>query len=267
MSYYGVRKVKQFQNKETGKWNISCEYYDSSLRDWNGNRIWNVCTDGFYRNGFDTKEELEYTLFQDTLDGNIHGTGGKFTCIGWTSDKDVLTPEEKARLKELEERKYNLAFNPELKAVKKRLHEAGVKYEDYEKDPEFRELNNKAVEARKEYEAYRYNTYFNAWKRYLKKQRENKKEARTYIVMVDWEDYTGIYVKTCGSRKTSFTYWEQNAKLFTKTQDELKEMFNGENYRRVSLVDVTDRIVGKGKNRHAEISTVTPIVIKECNKV
>ena len=69
MSYYGIRKQKFIQTNE-GLWNITCELYDSSLRDYDGKRIWKKY-ELLYNTSYNTREELEYQFFCDVVDGNM----------------------------------------------------------------------------------------------------------------------------------------------------------------------------------------------------
>lgn len=270
MSYYGVRKVKQIQKDSL--WNISCEYYDSSIRDWDGKRVWHTCPDGFFKNWYSSKDELERALFKDTLDGNIHGTGGKFACIDWNSRQNLLSEEEAQTLKELEEKKYALMFGERIKSIEKRLKEAGLSYADMESNPEWQEENNRIKEASKVYNDYRYNTYYKRWQEQIEKKKQfNRKEnKRTYIVEVNYSGHVGIYVKGHGTNKTTFSMYEENAKLFTKPVEELIKIFGGNDtrnnaYSKVTLIDVTNFIVGTGKYRRAkfpEQAELTRISIK-----
>lgn len=261
MSYYGVRKVKTIKNEE-GKYNISCEYYDSSITDWRGRRVWNVCSTGFFTKWYDTKEELEYALFQDTLDGNLHGTGGKYACIGWGTGKVTLSEEEQKKLKELEDKKWSSLYNKEFNKLEEELRSKGIEYDDMEKvSPVYKEYVEARRKASKEYSDYRYNTYFKRWKEFLEQKKINnrKENKKIYIVRVDYNGYHDIFISSHGSRCTKFTNYFDNAKLFTCTKEELKEMFCGEDYRSkkygsVKLIDVTNFIKGKGKNRRADIS-------------
>lgn len=230
MSYYGVRKVKTIKDSE-GKYNMGCEYYDSSITDYKGNRVWHVCDTGFYKEGFNTKEELEYAIFKDTLDGNFHGTNGKYSCIGWTNCKVELSEEEYNTIKELEAKKWDSSLSKE------------------DKD-----------KARIKYNEYRYSTWYKAWKNYLKAEKEQKKSNKnTYIVIVDYKGYHGIYIRKHGKTTTGFTYWESEAKLFNKSIEELKKEFCNDGFRsnqysHVYAVDVTNNITGKGKARILNIT-------------
>ena len=125
MSYYGIRKLKTFQD-ENGKWNFSCDVYDSSIWSWDNKRVWEHI-DNWFKVGYDTKEELEKFLFENTLDGNFHGTGGKYGCIGWGNRKVKLSEKELVILKELEDKKYSLMYGETIKRIKSRLREKGLK--------------------------------------------------------------------------------------------------------------------------------------------
>ena len=262
MSYYGIRKLKTFQD-ENGKWNFSCDVYDSSIWSWDNKRVWEHI-DNWFKVGYGTKEELEYYLFENTLDGNFHGTGGKYGCIGWGNRKVKLSEKELVILKELEDKKYSLMYGETIKRIESRLREKGLKYEDFKKDEEWLEEHAKIEQACKEYSEFRYGTYFKRWKEYLEQQKINNRKGnkRTYIVKVDYNGYTDIYIKSHGTRTTSFTNYRDYAKLFTMPIDELKALFihdgdtRSEKYKRMEFIDVTDFIKGKGKYRHAEIPTV-----------
>lgn len=262
MSYYGIRKLKTFQD-ENGKWNFSCDVYDSSIRGWNGKRVWEHL-DSWFKVGLDTKEELEMFLFKNTLDGNLHGTGGKYGCIGWGNRKVKLSDKELAILNDLEKKKHDLMYGAETKAVESRLRQAGIPYAEWEQDEEYKRIHDLTSKACKEYEEFRYNTYFHRWKQHLEQKKINrrKENKRTYIVRVDYKYYDDVYIKTHGDRSTSFTNYSSNAKLFTKSIDEIKELFCNMNdtrntkYKKIDIIDVTDFIVGKGRYRRAEIPAV-----------
>ena len=261
MSYDGIRKLKIYQD-ENGKWNFSCETYDSSIRDWRGNRVWEKF-EGL-KTPFETREELEYYLFKNTLDGNFHGTGGKFGCLGWGNRKVKLSEKELVILQELEDKKYSLMYGETIKRIESRLREKGLKYEDFKQDEEWLKENAKIRQACKEYDEFRYGTYFKRWQEYLEQQKINNRKGnkRTYIVKVDYNGYVDIYIKSHGIRTTSFTNYSDYAKLFTMPIDDLKALFihdgdtRSEKYKRMEFIDVTDFIKGKGKYRHAEIPAV-----------
>ena len=146
----------------------------------------------------------------------------------------------------------------------KSVHDGGFWNTDNFIYEEWLEENAKIKQACKEYSEFRYNTYFKRWKEYLEQQKINNRKGnkRTYIVKVDYNGYTDIYIKSHGTRTTSFTNYRDYAKLFTMPIDELKELFihdgdtRSEKYKRMEFIDVTDFIKGKGKYRHAEIPAV-----------
>ena len=226
MSYTGVRKFKTIIDNE-GKYNISCEAYDSSIYTWDYKRDWHSYPK-FLKTGFDTKEELEYFIFKEALDGNIHGIGGKYACISWnTNSKRIELPKEEQEL---------------LDTLYKKHWDNSISKEEQQ-------------EAYTKYSEYRYNFWHKAWKKYLSDEKVKRKERRTYIVMVDYNSYSNIFVRSMGSRVTKFAYCENQAKLFTKTIDELRDMFcSNPNYTKVSIIDVTNNIVGKGKYRYADVN-------------
>ena len=142
MSYYGIRKMKFVVNSE-GKHNISCEFYDSSIRDYNGNRIWEK-TENLYGKGFNTKAELEKIFFKDVLDGNIHGASGKYSCLNWHSRKVELPLEIKKELEELENKYWELS--KEVSDIQSKVYEANKDILQPIKECEVYEEYFKAIE-------------------------------------------------------------------------------------------------------------------------
>jgi hypothetical protein len=95
MSYYGIRKMK-YKQTQAGMWTVACEYYDSSIWGYDDKRVWNT-TEEFVK-PFNTKEELDDFLFQNFLDGNFHGSFGKFACLNWNNSTLKYTDEEQEQL-------------------------------------------------------------------------------------------------------------------------------------------------------------------------
>ena len=74
MSYYGIRNLKHVKQAD-GLWNVECDCYDSSIRDFQGHRVWHH-VEKFFDKNF-TKAELEYMLFQHFSGGCCAvGVGG-----------------------------------------------------------------------------------------------------------------------------------------------------------------------------------------------
>ena len=187
MSYYGIRNLKTIQDNE-GNWNFTCELYDSCIWSYDNKRVWEKF-EGL-KKSFKTKEELEHYLFTNTLDGNFHGTGGKYGCLAWGNCKVTLSDEDSTKLQELEKIKRETKYSEE---------------------------------ACKKYSEFRYSAYFKAWKEYLKNKEQNKANKRIYLVTVDFNGYKGVYIKSHGTSTTSFTYYEADAKLFNNTLEEMKK--------------------------------------------
>ena len=226
MSYYGIRKLKTYKD-EDGKWNFSCELYDSSLRDSKGKRIWEKF-EGL-EVPFNSKEDLERYLFTNTLDGNFHGTGGKYSCIAWGNCKVTLSNEDNAKLEELHKLKVESKYREDIC---------------------------------KEYSNFRYTSYYKAWKEYLKNKNKNRnrnKDKRTYIVKLNFNGYKGVYIKSHGTSKTSFTSYIGNSKLFNTTLEELKYLFTNtldsrnKSYTSIEFINTTSYIQGEGKYKHSII--------------
>lgn len=176
MSYYGIKNLKVV--KTDNGYNVSCMAYDSSLSDYNGKRIWEK-VDKVYKEDYKTKEELEYTLFKDFLDGNFHTSSGcgKYQCLSWNNLQLIPNEKELEELKELENNYYR----------------------------------NRTID-RDTYYNRRYEIYFKLWKEYLedkKKFKDNK-----FIIKLDAQGYTDIYVKGLGSSKCRYTYYSDEAKIF-----------------------------------------------------
>ena len=102
MSYYGIKKMK-YNQLQDGTWTVSCDYYDSSIRDYDYKRVWHT-TEQFTQ-PFATKEELDDFLFRNFLDGNFHGSFGKFACLNWNNCTLKFTDDENQQL-ELINKKY-----------------------------------------------------------------------------------------------------------------------------------------------------------------
>lgn len=199
MSYYGVRKLKLVKT-EDNKYNYSCEYYDSSLRDFNGNRIWNK-VDKLYGKSFENKEDLEYLMFQDVLDGNIHISGSKFGCLTWGNRKTKLTEAQSEILQLL-------------------YKEDRERYEELRYDYHFLAWKNYLAEQQA-------------------KNKENRNKPYC-IVKCDVNGYDNVYIKTLGNSHVSFTYYKNQAKKIKKSLDEIKEIlstFTGK-YSNIQLIEV-----------------------------
>ena len=102
MSYYGIKKMK-YNQLQDGTWTVACDYYDSSIYSYDYKRVWKH-TDRFTQ-PFATKEELDNYLFENFLDGNFHGSFGKFACLNWNNSTLKFTDDEKQQL-ELINKKY-----------------------------------------------------------------------------------------------------------------------------------------------------------------
>ena len=74
MSYYGIKNLKHVKQVD-GLWNVECDYYDGSTRDFRGHRVWHH-TEAIFEENYN-KVKLEYKLFQYFLDGNFHGEIGR----------------------------------------------------------------------------------------------------------------------------------------------------------------------------------------------
>ena len=163
MSYYGIKNLKTIK-KENGLYNVSADYYDSSIRDYNGNRVW-YHADNLFKEDME-KEELEYRLFQDFLNGNFHTAGncGKYQCLSWTNCKVKLNKEDYEVLKNLEYCKTHYTDKEERDKA----------YADFEKT--------------------HYELYFKAWKQYLENEKQRKKNTK-YIVNIENTNRSMQYVR------------------------------------------------------------------------
>ena len=256
MSYYGIRKMKSIID-ENGKYNITCEFYDSSIRDYRGNRVWDSLEagKGFYRNGFNTKEELEYALFKDTLDGNIHGTGGKYSCISWGSNKVKLSDEEQQHIKELDDNYWALYNECNSIYREAKQENPNITLDELEaNDPMYRKLHEELHKISKEKTEYRYNTYYTRWKAYLKDRNKAKASGKVYVIKCNYNGYTGIYIKSLGSSRVKFCYNISNAKLLTNSISEIKEALKDfTNIKDVRVIEVQNYITKKGNKRYCNI--------------
>ena len=257
MSYYGIRKLKTFQD-ENGKWNFSCDVYDSSIWSWDNKRVWEHI-DNWFKVGYDTKEELERYLFENTLDGNFHGTGGKYGCIAWGNCKVKLSDKELAILDELKKKKYELMYGEETERIENKLKNNNIPYSEWKNDEEYKARTELANKAYKEYSEFRYNAYFRRWKEYLSQQNKNR-NGKTYIVQLDFNKngtiYRNMYVGGHGSMQTTFYYSTYKAKLFKKSVEEIKEMFcDNPKYSNIRLINVSDYLKGTGRRKYVEVAS------------
>lgn len=227
MSYYGIRKLKLVKT-EAGKFNYSCECYDSSITDYNGNRVWNPM-EKLFKNDYETKEALEFQMFKDVLDGNIHGAGGKFSCLSWNNRTIELSAEKQ---KELDR----------LAGIKDALRKEYYKWLNSKDIQELEKINPQEVKQSKlyldtrkaidDYENTRYKLWHETWQEYLKA----KKEAVKSVIKVDLtnQPYSNIYIRKLGKHQLSFTYSKDYAKVIKEPlaviQDKLR-YFNVTNIR------------------------------------
>ena len=223
MSYYGIRNLKHVKQAD-GLWNVECDCYDSSIRDFQGHRVWHH-VEKFFDKNF-TKAELEYMLFQHFLDGNFHGACGKYAPV---STGKVRLSEDKLNLLAILEKIYR-----------------DTPYTDAEK-------RNAAY---KKYNEVRYKLYFEAWKQYLKDKYEKKKSSEAYRVVTDKRSWGTIYVKKVTSRHLFYTSDIREVQVFRNTPEEIKAIlakFGVTNYTLISCkeeVEKAEQLKLKLKTEH-----------------
>lgn len=174
MGYYGIKNLKIIQ-LENGKFNVSCDYYDSNIYDHDYKRIWHH-SDKFNLKDTETREETEFILFKDFLDGNLHGASGKFTCLEWGKNTVKLSEKEEQFLKRLNDNFWN----------------------------KYKETQKYDTRNRERYDKIRYALYYRAWKKYLKDKKEN-----SFILK-----YKNDYVTKISARKFYYSSFERTAKIF-----------------------------------------------------
>lgn len=189
MSYYGIRNLKHVKQVD-GLWNVECDYYDSSTRDFRGHRIWHHIETLFEENY--SKAELEYKLFQYFLDGNFHGACGKYAPLA--TGKVHLSED-----------------NLNLVATLEKVY----------RDTPYSEQEKRNATYKK-YEEVRYKLYFEAWKQYLKDTYKKKKSSEAYKVVTNKLSWGTIYVKKVTSRHLFYTTEEKEVKIFRNTPEEIK---------------------------------------------
>ena len=227
MSYYGIRSLKLVKTEE-GKFNYSCQLYDSCWRDDNGHRIWEDAS-RLYAKDYDTKEELEYQLFKDTLDGNIHGTPGKFSCISWNNRKFDL-PEEQKGLIDLAHKKYRDTSDKYYNVLRDNNRNAEAEA--------VKQVQEEANRLRDEYDNLRYSLWYKAWIDYLQREKESKKHDKRCIVSVDNGGDT-MYIKSISARRIMLTPWRRGAKVMRTTIDKIQEKLIGcRGITNIELIDV-----------------------------
>lgn len=245
MSYYGVRKLKVVKNSEN-KFNVSCDYYDSSLRDYKGNRIWEH-SDHFFAKDFDTKEELEYYLFQDVLDGDLKGVGGKFACIAWGNCKVEPSKEELLKYDELYKEAATASKYFWNEFTKQDKFHGKTHKECYDLFDDYKQAWDSVMLKEENKRNYRYSIYYKAWKEYLQEQKDTKKDKGRFIVKIDYLNYKDIYIGSFSKVRTSFVYEECYAKVFVKTLEEMKDLFLNERdtrnkkYDKITLIDTINK--------------------------
>lgn len=253
MSYYGIKNLKIVQT-EDGKYNVACSYYDSSITDWDNNRVWHT-TESLFKENINTREELEYMLFKDFLDGNFHvaGSCGKFNCLSWTNNKVVLSKEETNKIQELEEAKRSLLYGQETKAIENQLKTLGIPYEDWKNHPLYKDLYIQQVTYIKSYETYRYTAYYNAWKQYLKTSKEENKKKQYYVVKLDYMDNIGVFIRTNKKLCFSISY----AKVFHKSLNQVLRELAGykahPHFHNIQVLNVTPYIQKSNRTVYASL--------------
>lgn len=170
MSYMGIKNLKLIKNDE-GKYNYICSAYDSSIRDYNGKRVWH--DDVIVFKEYYDKDKLEWLMFKDVLNGNIHGAGGKYSCIGWNSRKKqhILNVDEIYTLTMAEESTRKLRHD--LSNKRSELNGSVARGWKTQEQAQaefglFKENIYKYIDIN---ENLYYNIWYKAWKRYLKESR------------------------------------------------------------------------------------------------
>lgn len=170
MSYYHIKNLKTIKTKNG--YNAEANIADSNVYDWNNRLIWNK--EVLYKNDFETKEQLEYALFKEFLDGNLQGSCGKFAPLNFKNQKVTVSNREKEIINKLDKKAYDFSTS-----AKVRKHH----YDRYKK--------------------VRYALYYRAWKLTQKQEKNNK----FYLT------YQGQNVTSFGTRGVKYSSW-QEPKMF-----------------------------------------------------
>jgi len=220
MSYYGIKNLKIIKT-ESG-YNATGIIYDSSIRSWDGKRIWHPC-EHLYKNSCTTREELERKLFEDFLDGNLHGACGKFASLNWNNSKIRLSEKDYEELKALEDKKRGI--QDAVYALRKCPSYQNMTYEEFLKCEELQGIFNEANTLEKMYRDRRYELYYNAWQEYLAEEKKTKKEDKQsckYLIKLNNGKYSDYYIQKKTSKYIQFTANKSFAKEFTKSKANLE---------------------------------------------
>lgn len=142
MSYDLVKNLKIV--KTDNGFNVACNIASSNIRTYDNKHVYEYVT-RLFKNDFDTKESIEYKLFELFLDGELQGACGKFAPLNWNNNKIELSNKENRLLRLLGDKAYNSELPIKIRA----------KYEQ-------------------KYNKIRYALYYRAWQNYLKAQKETK---------------------------------------------------------------------------------------------
>ena len=232
MSYYGLRKVRVYKSEETDKWTFSCDCYDSSIRDYRGNRVWEH-VDSWWKdeNHRDTKEDVEYYLFENTLDGNFHGTGGKYTCIEWGKNTVTLPKEQQDELTRLDNLRWNSPERVELRELRYTKYKDTTSEEWYNLQ-EVKKVEEMEKSYTKVYYELRYKYWYKAWQDYL----QEKKQTGRVIIRVS-SPYGDLYVKSLGTRTLKYSSYRDGAKVFKEPKSALLKKLDGFPVSNIRFID------------------------------
>ena len=100
MSYDLVKNLKIV--KTDNGFNVACNIASSNIRTYDNKHVYEYVT-RLFKNDFDTKESIEYKLFELFLDGELQGACGKFAPLNWNNNKIELPIKTRAKY----EQKYN----------------------------------------------------------------------------------------------------------------------------------------------------------------
>ena len=226
MSYLGIKNLKIVQT-EDGKYNVACSYYDSSITDTNNNRVWHK-TNNLFKEDINTKEELEYILFKEFLDGNFHVSGncGKFNCLSWNNCKLVLPVYQQITIQKLWNAQWNFKRGDE------------VRDKVYSK-----------------YSSVRYKYYFKEWQEYLKQEKLENKNKQYYIVKLDFKDNIGVFIKTNNKLCFSISYAKVYHKSLNQVIKELASIKANSNFKNIQVLNVTPYIQKKDRKIYASLDS------------